>query len=224
MSIIKNTNKEIGRRIQYLREQKNETQTQVAKAVGVSREVFNHWEGGGRAVKPEYVIALSRHFNVSSDFLLGISAVETNNTDLKAICDYTGLIEPAVERLHKLKYLLDNDKVDLREIAFAPTPAEAEEMIKTMLRTGMEQLKVINMLLATGDRLFEYMRLAWFDDFKELDDPTSEICIQAREFATKKELKFEFSPSQELRNSLINKAMNELRDICYKYIENKDKV
>lgn len=97
-----NLEREIGLRIMQLRG--IESQAQLAEAVGVSREIIQHWERGSRHIKAAHLIALSKHFNVTTDYLLGLSPTETNDRDIAAIGDYTGLTAKCIDTLLKLNY------------------------------------------------------------------------------------------------------------------------
>ena len=63
----------IGKRIRELREDAELTQLDLAKALNVKRQTIAQWENGERDLKTGYIISLSKHFNVTSDYLLGIS-------------------------------------------------------------------------------------------------------------------------------------------------------
>lgn len=89
----------IGARIEHLRKESGQTQKEVADAIGVKRETVNQWESGTRDLKTGAIIALAKHFHVTSDYILGLSVAKTTDTDLKAVCDYTGLSEDAVNKL-----------------------------------------------------------------------------------------------------------------------------
>jgi transcriptional regulator with XRE-family HTH domain len=43
---------------------------------------------------------IAQYFNVSADFLLGLSEVESPDANARSAVEYTGLTEAAVERLH----------------------------------------------------------------------------------------------------------------------------
>ena len=91
---------EFGGRIQELREDRGLTQQELAKILGVRREVVAKWETGLQDIKTYYTIKLAQFFNVTTDYLLGVSDVKVSDTsepELKAICNYTGLSEQAVE-------------------------------------------------------------------------------------------------------------------------------
>ena len=60
------------------------------------------WEDGSRDLKREYIIALASHFNVSTDYLLGLSDVQSVNEDLKVACKATGLSEKAATHISTL--------------------------------------------------------------------------------------------------------------------------
>ena len=61
------------RRIKDLREDKDLTQTQLAKEVNVSQRTYSYYENGERTIPPEVLIALAKFYNVSVDYILEIS-------------------------------------------------------------------------------------------------------------------------------------------------------
>lgn len=93
----------IGKRIEQLRKEKGETQQQLADAVGVKRETIYQWESNTRDLKTKAIIGLAEHFEVSADWILGISSVKGRNADIKMICEYTGLSEDSILTLHRRK-------------------------------------------------------------------------------------------------------------------------
>lgn len=95
---------ETGLRIAEIRIKHGESQEETAKAIDEKRENIRNWENGTRALKAETIIKLSRHFNVTSDFLLGLTEVQSTDTELKAVCDYTGLTEESINALYKIRH------------------------------------------------------------------------------------------------------------------------
>ena len=91
--------KEIGQRIMILRG--SETQEELASAVGVSREIIQHWERGTRHIKADHLRALAEHFGISVDYLLGLvgEGNATNDEKIRAASDITGLDNSAIKRL-----------------------------------------------------------------------------------------------------------------------------
>lgn len=51
----------------------------------------------------EYFVVFANYFGVSTDYLLGLSDVETPDIKLRYICDYTGLSENTIKILHTFK-------------------------------------------------------------------------------------------------------------------------
>lgn len=62
----------IGNKIKELREGKGITQTELANLIGVTQDSISLWEKNKRTPNTPYIIALSRVFNISSDYLLGL--------------------------------------------------------------------------------------------------------------------------------------------------------
>ena len=64
--------KNLGETIKLLRLEKNLTQPQLAKQVGVSSGMISIWENNINEPKASYIKALAQVLDVSSDFLLGL--------------------------------------------------------------------------------------------------------------------------------------------------------
>ena len=90
----------IGRRIQAIREERGETQQMLADALGVDRQVVKTWECATRHVKAPDLLALADHYDCTVDYLLGRDENPTRDTDLQAMCHYTGLSEVSLNRLN----------------------------------------------------------------------------------------------------------------------------
>lgn len=58
-------------RIKTLREQKQMTQTELAKRLGITRSGVNAWEMGISVPSTQYIVELANIFGVSADYLLG---------------------------------------------------------------------------------------------------------------------------------------------------------
>ena len=59
-------------RLKELREEKNMSELQLAKVLGVSSTTINRWERGLRAPNLDSLILLARFFDVSIDYLCGL--------------------------------------------------------------------------------------------------------------------------------------------------------
>ena len=63
----------IYKRIRDLREDKDLTQKELAKALNCSQQVYSNYELGQRDIPTDILIKLSAFYNVSIDYILGIS-------------------------------------------------------------------------------------------------------------------------------------------------------
>ncbi len=95
-----------------------ETQQEVANRVGVSRQNVGKWLSGETTPDINTLGKIADAYGVSTDYLLGRTDIKAANADLKAVCEYTGLSENAVENLIEIKnsslninLLLENERL-----------------------------------------------------------------------------------------------------------------
>ena len=60
-------------RLKDLREDRDMTQAQIAALLGTAREQYNKYELGKQEIPFHHVITLARFYNVSIDYIAGIS-------------------------------------------------------------------------------------------------------------------------------------------------------
>lgn len=78
-------------RLRKLIKDHNITQDQLSKAVGVSRGSIGQYVNGDSTPKYDALIAIAKYFNVSTDYLLGITDIAFANINVRAICEQTNL-------------------------------------------------------------------------------------------------------------------------------------
>ena len=89
-------------RIKQLREQAGYSQAQLAKRLDVTRSSVNAWEMGLSMPTTQYVVALTKLFHVSADYLLGLTASSSIVLD--------GYMQEEIELLYKLIRYFDDQK------------------------------------------------------------------------------------------------------------------
>lgn len=97
------TKKNIGKRINDVLAKKGIMQKELAEHLGVTANTVSYYLSGERCPDIDKLIEISRFLNVSTDYLIGLSDVKSTNIEVKSICDYTGLSEMAVAKLHFFK-------------------------------------------------------------------------------------------------------------------------
>lgn len=102
---------DFGRRLSGLRTERGLSQEKLAQELGYSKSAISFYELGKRTADIEFLAAAAKYFNVSYDYLLGISENKTTNAELKGICKYTRLSENAIEYIksidEKERYILN---------------------------------------------------------------------------------------------------------------------
>ncbi|MGN0522758.1 MAG: helix-turn-helix domain-containing protein [Eubacterium sp.] len=61
------------KRIRDLREDNDLTQKQISKLLNCSQQVYSNYELGQRDIPTAILIALSKYYNVSVDYILGLT-------------------------------------------------------------------------------------------------------------------------------------------------------
>ena len=88
------------RRFRELYNVNRTTQKELAIALDVSRPTIAGWLDGKNIPDIISLAHLAQFFNVSADYLLGLSDQMSPDVSLRAAAEYTGLSESAVEWLH----------------------------------------------------------------------------------------------------------------------------
>lgn len=89
-------------RLRALFDENNLKQDDLTNVLGVSsRQSVTGYLDGSTAPTAEKITAIAQRFGVSSDWLLGLSDVRSPESDVQAVCCFTGLSESAI-RVFKL--------------------------------------------------------------------------------------------------------------------------
>lgn len=75
----------------------------------LTAQSLGRYENETRKPDSEMLIALSKYYGVSADYLLGLSDVKEINADKKAVCEYTGLSEESIDVLERIKSNIYNE-------------------------------------------------------------------------------------------------------------------
>ena len=86
-------------RLRGLRTGAELSQAALAKALGIVKSTLGLYETGDTVPDARTLCAIANYFEVSSDWLLGLSSVKERDADLQAICSTTGLSPEAVSLL-----------------------------------------------------------------------------------------------------------------------------
>ena len=87
----------VSKRIIELRESKGETQQELADAINITRQSLSRYELATRTINIDVLGKLAQHFNVTTDYLMGLSDVKSTEQDMKIACEVTGLSEKAMQ-------------------------------------------------------------------------------------------------------------------------------
>lgn len=89
-----------------LRELRNDTGIslkELANLLETTAQSLSLYERAERTINIDMLVKISKYFNVSSDYLIGLSDNKTTKAELRMVCDYTGLSKENIEVIKFLK-------------------------------------------------------------------------------------------------------------------------
>ena len=84
-----------------LRKDYDMKQAEFAYFLGIPTGSVGGYESGKKFPNGKTLFKISKKCNISADYLIGLSDVKSTNIEVKSICDYTGLSEEAINKLHE---------------------------------------------------------------------------------------------------------------------------
>lgn len=106
---LKNYNNPFPTRLRDLLDGKNSplnyrvTQKELAESIGVSRQVVSLYCNGNTSPNVDAITKIAQFFNVSSDYLLGLSDLPSTSEDYKTVNNITGLNDVSIRFLAQVK-------------------------------------------------------------------------------------------------------------------------
>lgn len=76
----------ISEKIKLLRSESGMTQAELARKLSITRAGVNAWEMGVSVPSTQYIVELAMLFNVSADYLLGLS--KTSTVSVEGLSEY----------------------------------------------------------------------------------------------------------------------------------------
>lgn len=94
-----NYNSVFAKRLRELIETSGVSQAELANSVGVTRQAINSYTLGNTVPNSDVLTNIAKYFDVSADYLLGLTDVKSNDTTVKSICEEIGLSDKSVNLL-----------------------------------------------------------------------------------------------------------------------------
>lgn len=116
------------------------SQATFGKLLGLSAATIGFYENGNRLPNAADLLRIATVCGVSTDWLLGLSKIESPDTTLQGVCKYIGFMEATVVALHN--NVLENEQREDRAVANGyPRSSRAanEDMsivVYSLLKTG----------------------------------------------------------------------------------------
>ena len=103
--VATNIKKTVGSQINKLLAINNVKQKELAAYLSIPDNTVSYFVKGARVPNIEQIIKIAKYFNVSTDYLLGLTNVKTTDTDLKAVAEYLCVDEELIKGFNVFKQI-----------------------------------------------------------------------------------------------------------------------
>lgn len=99
-----------GEKIRYLRIKNNLTSRELSKVLNISESSISLYENGKRKPRIELIIKIADYFNVTTDFLLGVSGNPLADPEKESKADFSEVLENIITLLNTRNYIIFDGK------------------------------------------------------------------------------------------------------------------
>ena len=128
--------------------QEDRTNTEFADFLGLSRQTVGFYCNGDRLPDVITLKQISERCNVTTDWLLGITDVATQDSDKRLICEYTGLNENSIDFLHNI--IADKDKNGVYPAGFTDEMYTPKSLLNDIFSNDLGELFISMVDLCYG--------------------------------------------------------------------------
>lgn len=120
---------------------KNGTRQEDLKSVlgSKTRQSVTGYTDGTTLPTIDKIEQIAKYFNVSADYLLGLTPHKTPSADIRAICDYTGLSEASVQRIVHFKNLVsyfEDEPISGLDVSILDELIQSDSFLKLLIAIG----------------------------------------------------------------------------------------
>lgn len=183
-------NKSFGTILSELRKEKGLKRDELANLLGCSAAAIGNYENDNRCPDFDTLVKIADYFNTTTDYLLGRTDAKTVDTDIRAVCDFTGLSNESAMSLHLL--------------AAAPTTLNEEYSDILLLTSNL--IKMLDTFLSDPHTIIDvYSKMDMLKDLidesnKCYSDLTAEVATHIK--ANKQD--FSLTEQTDFQKTIIN--------------------
>lgn len=127
-------------RLKELRGAKSQVET--AHEIGITAQTLGRYEKGERKPDIEVLKMLAEYYQVSTDYLLGLSDVHSVDADIQTACKVTGLSEEAIVNLKEIQKTRFNDNFEDLKRSDIINTCISHPMFKALIDSIVEMIRI----------------------------------------------------------------------------------
>ena len=166
-----------------LREDYDMKQAEFADFLGIPTGSVGGYESGKKFPNGKTLFKISKKCNISADYLIGLSDVKSPDIEIKAICDYIGLSEMSVNKIHfyhesnmfNSEIISEFIAPDIRSTYYTSLLSVAN-MLESYEKKYIEMIEEMKKVI---EKIDKYKNLGIFD-FSDLEPQADDIANEER--------------------------------------------
>ena len=191
---------------------------ELAQMIGIGAGSLSQYQNDTTTPSIDALYKIANYFQVSADWLIGLTDARTSNGDVRKVCDLTGLDSESIECLAAMKALSQNHQIISTLNYIIQHGTLLQNLHKYFATTFEESFKESPFLYVDGDYKLRDKRLLLFDLFTSIEkDKESYYEIHHNNLDTKKQMIF-FLASV----SLPEKDKQDIYQVLYNYFHDID--
>lgn len=167
-------------KLRNLLKARNITHTSLASHLNISRQSISQYCDGSTQPNIETIIKIAEFFNVSTDFLFGLSDVESTDPATQSLCESLGLSEIAVNYLRQdsniskvINFLVNQHSISCQSWADWEQDASGDDVIFSILDLLNDFLSICDsrndVRVSLSSRHNIFMEIIFNGAFKEVE-------------------------------------------------------
>ena len=142
-SMFHSYNSVFATRLRKIMGEQSKTQKEVADVLGITRQAISQYLDGAVQPNAEKLYKLSKYFQVSCDWLIGLSEVSLPGTTFRAVHEMTGLSQESILQLAGIEQLSEEYKEYVSKLS--------QEELQKFNNSKVSKIAILNALIGNKD-------------------------------------------------------------------------
>lgn len=159
-----------------LMKERETTQKELAEHIGITRQAISQYTKGITQPTADIIVKIAKFFNVSTDYMLGVSAEKSADMDIQGACKFFGVSEKTIQGIYANIDLIKNNPNGAAELL------EVFERFVNMSNGVFNEIAAAILHVRIAKDLDNYMKMPVYQKFIGIHYTSKENNVDYMEF------------------------------------------